>query len=401
MSKIKTIGLGQILFLLVSICSVGQMTNTIYAPAMSDIARHFGVVPTRVQLVMAAYLFPYGFSQFFYGPLSDRFGRRPLLLIGMIVYLVGAFIALSAPIFKFLVLGSFLQGCGIGVGGIMLRTVLRDLYYGVKLHKASSYISIAMIFAPIIAPMVGGSLAHFLGWRAIFIFLFCLGATVWVIQFFMFPETNPHKGTEQTRLRYVKSGYLTVLSNRHFLGYMVCLLVGFGGVSVFEASAGILFTDVLHFTPFTGSILYSIPMPAYLAGSYLSGWLSSRWITPHIVLLGIVFLMLGGFSLLILGLWMTTVLSILVPVCCYFFGIGMVFPAGTAGALEPFSALAGTAGAIMGGVQNVGASTATVISSTMSQTSQIPLAIILSGLSLLMGLAYYCFLSERHRKDKT
>lgn len=395
MHRTKTIGLGQILFLLVSICSVGQMTNTIYAPAMSNIGRYFGVEPTRVQLVMAAYLFPYGFSQFFYGPLSDRFGRRPLLLIGLIIYLVGASIALSAPVFHLLIIGSFLQGCGIGVGGVMLRTVLRDLYYGVKLHKASSYISIAMIFAPIMAPMVGGSLAHYLGWRSIFIFLFCLAAIVGMIQFFMFPETNPHKGSEQTRLRYVKSSYATVLSNRRFLGYMVCLLVGFGGVSVFEASAGILFTDVLHFTPLTGSLLYTIPMPAYLGGSYLSGWLSSRWETPQIVLLGIVFLMLGGIILLILGIWMTTVLSILVPVCCYFFGIGMVFPAGTAGALEPFSRLAGTAGAIMGGVQNVGASAATMISSTMSQSSQLPLAFILTGLSLLMGLAYYLFLHER------
>lgn len=400
MQTTRTIGLGTILFLLVSICSVGQMTNTIYAPAMSNIAYYFGVPPTRVQLVMAAYLFPYGFSQFFYGPLSDRFGRRPLLLIGLIIYLIGSFIALSAPIFHLLVLGSFIQGCGVGVGGVMLRTVLRDLYYGVKLHQASSYISIAMIFAPIMAPMLGGGLAHYLGWRSIFIFLFSLGATVWLIQFFMFPETNPHRGTEQTRLRYVKSSYLTVLSNRRFLGYMVCLLVGFGGVSVFEASAGILFTHVLHFTPLTASLLYTIPMPAYLGGSYLSGWLSSRWITPHIVLLGIVFLIVGGFSLLLVGLWVTSVLSILVPVCCYFFGIGMVFPAGTAGALEPFSALAGTAGAIMGGVQNVGASAATMISSTMSQTSQIPLAFILSGLSLLMALAYYCFLHEGSKKDE-
>jgi len=121
--------------------AVGQMTQTLYVPSIPMMAGDFHVAFGQLQAVMACYLIPYGLSQFVYGPLSDRIGRRPVLLIGMMVFLVGTLTIQLIPHFAALLAGSFIQGLGTGAGGAMSRTVMRDRYSGAELNRANSLVS--------------------------------------------------------------------------------------------------------------------------------------------------------------------------------------------------------------------------------------------------------------------
>jgi MFS transporter, DHA1 family, 2-module integral membrane pump EmrD len=382
---VNSSGFLKILLLVTALAAVGQMTNTIYVPAMNMMAQHLGVLPTRIQSVMAAYLIPYGLSQFVYGPLSDRYGRKPIVILGLVIYCLGSLMACEAHSFGVLILASFVQGLGIGVAGVMARTVMRDLYSGVQLHKASSAVSVTLIFAPLVAPLFGAIIASRYGWHANFVFLSAFGVLVLLSQLFLMRETNPYIGAEHTRFSQVFGSYKRVMGNPQFLGFMMTLLVSFAGVAVFEASAGVLFTHVLKFSAEATSVLFILPLPAFIVGCYVSARIAHRISINRMMCLGIVFLSIGSILMCVTAmLGDVSAHAILLSAAVYLFGVGILFPTATAGALEPFGALAGIAGAVLGGMQNIGAGLATLLSSALPQTSQLPLGFILLSLTALV-----------------
>jgi len=390
-----------IISLVAGLTAVGQIANTIYVPGMKMIAEDLLVDPGKVQAVMALYLLTYGGSQFIYGPLSDWFGRRPLVIIGLLIFSIGSGIAMFASNFTWLLIGSFIQGLGTGVGGVMCRTVMRDLYSGRQLHTASSYLSIILIVGPILAPLMGGLLSSVGGWRANFAFLLMLGVFMMFFEILYFPETNTFRRTSETRLRYAWQGYKRILRNLQFQGYIICLLVTFAGVSVFEAVGGLLFGSVLHFSPIGVSLLFIVPLPGYLIGSYFAARLNHIMSLNQLMKLGILFLTIGSLSMLLL--WLMGFLNawvIVIPTLFYFFGGGILFPTATAGALEPFGCAAGKAGALLGGIQNLGAALCTLASAMIPQRDQLVLAVILCLLTFLVGCAYFFLINgSREQKD--
>ncbi|GAK84869.1 multidrug resistance protein D [Vibrio ponticus] len=162
-------------FTIAILAAVGQMTQTMYVPSIGQMAIEFAVSPGSLQAVMACYLIPYGLSQFVYGPLSDRLGRKPIIVFGLVLYVAGTLLALFAQNYGLFLAGSFIQGLGIGCGGAMSRTLGRDCYSGVELHKVNSYISMSIVFSPLLAPVLGGVLAENFGWRSSYLFLALFG----------------------------------------------------------------------------------------------------------------------------------------------------------------------------------------------------------------------------------
>ncbi|NHB92086.1 multidrug efflux MFS transporter EmrD [Photorhabdus cinerea] len=378
-----------LLLILIALAAVGQMTQTIYVPVIADIAKDFNMPTGSVQRVMAAYLFSYGLSQLFYGPLSDQIGRRPVILAGMVIFLFATVCALFSPNLDVLVVASALQGLGTGVAGVMSRTMPRDLYTGTALRYANSLLNMGILVSPLLAPMIGGVIAHFFGWRSCYLFLLILCAGVVYYVFCKLPETRP----QQIEKRKMFTSFRHLLSNGSFTSYLMMLIGGLSGITVFEASSGVLMGGVLGLNSITVSILFILPIPAAFFGAWYAGrerkpFYNLMWHSVICCLLaGVLMWLPGWFG--VMNIW-----TLLVPAALFFFGAGMLFPLATTGAMEPFPYLAGAAGALVGGLQNVGSGVATWLSAMLPQNGQFSVGMLMFFMSILILL---CWLPLAHR----
>ncbi|MGY4025061.1 multidrug efflux MFS transporter EmrD [Aeromonas rivuli] len=373
-------------FLTILMVAVGQMTQTLYVPSIPVMAADLGVSSASLQAVMACYLIPYGLSQFIYGPLSDKWGRRPVLLTGMMVFLLGTLVIQLIPSAGALLVGSFIQGLGTGAAGAMSRTVMRDRYSGAELNRANSLVSMGVIFSPLLAPVLGGWLTEWLNWRAGYWFLFGFGAISTLAILIWFAETLPPARRQPLRVR---AAYRHVLGNPRFQGNLLCLMATFAGLAVFEAAAGVLLGDVLGLNAKTVSVLFVLPLPGYLFGAWLSARLSFRLSQGRLMRLGIVFLGVGALIILLPGLFGIVSAAYLVGgAAVYFIGSGILYPTATSCAIEPFPGQAGTAGAILGGMQNLGAGLVTLLAATFPMEGQLGLGAIMTAMVVLVALSF-------------
>jgi DHA1 family 2-module integral membrane pump EmrD-like MFS transporter len=385
-----------LLVMLILLVAVGQMAQTIYVPIIADIARDLSVPSGSVQRVMAAYLLTYGFSQLIYGPLSDRIGRRPVILAGMMIFLLGALGALLANSLSMLVAASAVQGMGTGVAGVMARTMPRDLYAGTSLRYANSLLNMGILVSPLLAPVIGGGLAMMFGWRACYGFLLVLCAGVAFAMFRWLPETRP----QQTEKRRMFSSFRQLLADGTFSCYLVMLIGALAGIAVFEASCGVLMGGVLGLSGLTVSILFILPIPAAFFGAWYAGrdgksFHSLMWHSVISCLLaGLMMWIPGWFG--VMNIW-----TLIVPAALFFFGAGMLFPLATTGAMEPFPYLAGAAGALVGGMQNMGSGLATWLSAMLPQTGQFSLGLLMFAMALLILLCWWPLSSRMQHQGHT
>ena len=372
-----------LLLMLVLLVAVGQMAQTIYIPAIADMAVALNVREGAVQSVMAAYLLTYGISQLFYGPLSDRVGRRPVILVGMSIFMLATLVAITTHSLPVLIAASAMQGMGTGVGGVMARTLPRDLYEGAQLRHANSLLNMGILVSPLIAPLLGGILDTLWSWRACYAFLLVLCAGVTFSMAKWMPETRP-EGAPRTKLL---ASYKTLFGTGAFNCYLLMLIGGLAGIAVFEACSCVRMVAVLGRSSMAWMILVILPMPAAFFVAWFAGRPNKRF--PTLMWQSVICCLLAGLMMWIPGLLgIMTVWTLLVPAALFFFGAGMLFPLATSGAMEPFPFLAGTAGALVGGLQNIGSGVLAWLSAMMPQTGQGSLGLLMMLMGLLILLCW-------------
>lgn len=373
-----------LLVMLILLVAVGQMAQTIYVPNIADMAQSLAVKPGAVQRVMAAYLITYGSSQLIYGPLSDRVGRKPVILFGLMVFLLGAAGAMLAQSLTMLIIASAVQGMGTGVGGVMARTMPRDLYSGGALRQANSLLNMGILVSPLMAPMIGGMLSVWLGWRASFGFLLLLCMGVAFSMYRWLPETRPINHEPRSMFGSLR----LLLADGNFSRYLVMLVGALAGVAVFEASCGVLMGGVLGLSGITVSILFILPIPAAFFGAWYAGRTEKSF--SQLMWHSVISCLLAGLAMWIPGWFgVMNIWTLLVPAALFFFGAGMLFPLATTGAMEPFPYLAGAAGALVGGLQNVGSGLVAWLSALLPQTGQFSLGLLMFAMALLILLCWW------------
>lgn len=366
---IKKLHNSYVLILLIFLISVGQMSQTIYVPSIAKIAYDLGEIQEKIQGLMAGYLLCYGTSQLIYGPLSDRIGRKPVILIGMFIFIFATILILFTSSLWYMILLCGVQGLGTGVGGVMARTLPRDVFLNHEdLKKANGFLNMGILISPLLAPVLGGIISDVFGWRMCFLFLLLLGIIISILILYILPETKPKNVINEN------VGFKFLLSKKEFNYYLVILTSSLSGIVAFESNSGIFLSN-MGFNTIEISMLFILPIPSIFLGSFYIGYSKQPFKT--LMWQAVICCFLSGILMWIPGwLGIIKIWTILIPASLFFFGAGMLFPLATTGAMTPYKYMAGTAGALLGGVQNIGSSLIAFISSFFSKNGQFMLGII-------------------------
>jgi len=383
---------------IILLMTISQMAVTIYIPALPNIVRDFNTTNTLVQISLVSYIFAYGCSQFFYGPLSDIYGRRIIVLIGLIIFILASVLATFATNIYLFILARILQGIGMGCGDTMGRAIMCDVFKGRHFVKAASYISMASTLTPLFAPIMGGYFAYLLNWRACFVFLLFYGVISLILIGRHLPET---KNTELPALKSVKgiiNTYIFIIRNQIFLGFFIPGLISFFGETFYNMISPFLLQERLHLTPVTYGWLAMFTISGLLIGSVIAKAYAHKITHYHMVLIGLWILLLGSVTMLMPGLYgYLSITSIVLPMVIFMLGVGITYPNTNMGALAPFTTIAGTAGALQGGLQMITSGILGIVLADIRNQTQLPLAVILTIISSIGLLSFFIFLKPRKR----
>ena len=338
--------------LLAALSAIGPLTTDMYLPSLPDIARQLGSSTAQVQLTISAYLIGFAVGQILYGPVSDRHGRKPVLLAALALYCVSSLVCTLSISIEMLIVARFVQALG-GSGGIVLaRAVVRDLYSGVRAGRELSLIGSVMALAPVLAPVVGGILQTGFGWRSIFITLIIAGLAGATIVWLLLPETLGKRATEPVSPRSMLKSYRAVARNTAYLAYLGLATTSYAGLFAWISGASFVLQNLYGLSPFSFGIAFAIGSVGYMSGAMLAARLVTRFGIDGILGLGSCALAVGGFCMVAaVALGLTSALSLVLPIAVYLAGLGMVLPQAIAGAMTPFPDRAGAASALLGFIQ--------------------------------------------------
>jgi MFS transporter, DHA1 family, multidrug resistance protein len=349
----------------------GPLATDMYVPSMPDIGRLLGASAGQVQLTLSSYLVGIAVGQIIYGPLSDRYGRRPVLLAALVLFCAASLACAIAPNIGSLIIARALQALG-GAGAVVLpRAVVRDLYSGEQAGRELSRISAVMSFAPIIAPLIGGVVQTTIGWRANFAIIVAIGLFTSMMTWRAMPETAHLRSTELLSIANVLRGYGTLARNRTFLFNLGIIAFSYAGLFAWISGSPFVLQGLYGLSPLEFSIAFAISCVGSVAGAALGAFLVVRIGLELTIGLGTLALAAGGLSMLAtLALGLAPVGSLVISMALYHTGLMLAMPPAIAGAMTPFPNRAGAASSLVGVVQQMSAAMlGAVIGYTLGKTA--------------------------------
>ncbi|CUH69476.1 Sulfonamide resistance protein [Thalassovita autumnalis] len=347
---------------LILLTSVAVMSLNIFLPSLGGIAEEFGVSYTLVALSISAFLLVSAVLQLIMGPLSDRYGRRPVLLVGLVVFVIASLgCALSQDVWAFLGF-RMLQG-GVVSGMVLGRAIVRDVYAPQEAAKRIAQIGAAMALAPLIAPLVGGILDSLFGWRSVFYLLALSGAAVFVLCWADLGETNQLK---QASFAAQFRAYPEVLRSGSFWAYSGVLVFSLGGFYAYLAGAPLVGEEIFDLSTATVGLMMGATAVGFLMGNLVTTRLGARFGSLRLILWGRWLSMLGcllAALLMALGLLHPGVMF--AGAVALGLGNGLTLPGANVGVMNVAPHLAGSASGLSGAVGVVIGAVLTPLVSTL------------------------------------
>ncbi len=266
--------------LLAGLGTIGPFSIDTYLPAFAGIAQSLGATPVQMQQTLSAYLFGVAVMNLFHGAISDSVGRRPVVLWGVAAFTLASVGCALASSIGALVFFRAVQGMATGAGMVVSRAVIRDMYPPTEAQKVMSMVTMFFGMAPMVAPLVGGLLFVFVGWRSVFWFLAAVGAALWISNQRLLPETLHPSQRQPLNVRNLMLGYRQLGSNTRFLALALAGGVPFNGMFLYVLSAPVFLGEHLKLAPQHFFWLFILIILGIMSGAFLSGRLAGR-ITPQ------------------------------------------------------------------------------------------------------------------------
>ena len=342
------------------VAALAPLSIDMYLPSFPTIAAEFGATAAQIQLTLSGYMIGFTLGQLAYGPLSDRFGRKYVLLSGITLYVAMTILCATAGDAETLATYRFFRAIGGGAGTVLSRAIIRDRYDGAQMAKVMTLMLTIILFAPMIAPVIGGYVLVWFGWRAVFWTLVIFGAAAILVILFGIRESLPPERRTTPGVRPVLRGYAAVLTHREAIGYVLAGGITFGALFAFLSGALFAF---LSGAPFVFIEYYGVA-PEHLGfiftlnvlGVMAGGWLNSKLVVTRGVFqmfsFGVWLLLAGAIVLFVLiatnvwGLW-----GVILGIVFFTLPLNLINANAAAGALEYFPHNAGTASAVVGSVR--------------------------------------------------
>ncbi|GAA0809436.1 Bcr/CflA family drug resistance efflux transporter [Spirilliplanes yamanashiensis] len=386
---------GLLLVLLGSLTAIGPLSIDMYLPAFPDIAAEFGASASQVQLSLTACLVGLAAGQILTGPLSDRYGRRVPVLVGVTAYALASLACAAAPTAPLFAGARLLQGMAGGVGIVVARAVVRDLYAGVEGAKYFSRLTLVFGVAPIAAPSLGAAVLRFTGWHGVFVALAVIAALLAALAAWQLPETLPAHRRSDGGLRDVARTARELVTDRAFAGYALAQAFAFAGLFAYIGGSPFALQDGFGLSGTAYGVLFGVNALGLIALSQANGRLLDRW--PPRALLVATLVAGCAAAAAVLGAALAGVLALLaVAMFAFVSTVGMVAPNGTALALDRHGRRAGTAAALLGGVQSaIGAAVAPLVGAFGDPATGVPMAAVILACAAAALLSVLVLARER------
>lgn len=358
-----------------------------YLASLPTLAAQFAASQGAAQLTLAAYFVGLAIGQFFFGPIVDRFGRRPPLFVGAAVYVVASLGCAFAPSMDALIALRFVQALGGCVTLVVSRAVVRDLFQPRDAARVLSMLMLVMGVAPILAPSLGGYLLVWFGWPAIFLVLAGYGTVILAIATRALPETRPPVVVPLSVASALRS-YAVVLADRRFLGFTLSSSLPFAGMFAYVAGSPFVFIEIYRIPAESYGLLFGSNAIGFIAATQANRWLLARAQPPRILALGGLFVALAG--LVHLAVVATGAGGLAGLVASLFFclaPLGIVLPNAAASAMAGHGERAGTASAMMGILQFAAGGIAASTVGALHDGTALPMAVVISVCALAGWLA--------------
>ena len=370
----------RIAVILGALTAMGPLAIDMYLPALPTIARDLNVSAAAVQVSLALYFVGIALGQAFYGPLSDRIGRKPALAFGLAVFVVASIgCAISSNVAS-LVVFRFLQALGGCAPLVVPRAVVRDYFDERESARMLSMLILVMGLAPILGPLVGGQLLVRFGWRSVFWVLAAYGA-IWFVNVAIFlPESLPPERRRRPPVRAILGIYGQLLRDRTYLGYVLAGGFMFAGLLSYISGSPFVFIEIFRVPPERFGLFFGTNAIGIIAASQINRWLAGRVHPRRIIaavlpvataagcaMLASAYTGRGGFA------------GILVPLFCFIACYGFIMPNTTALAMAPHGAIAGSASALLGTLQFILGATAGALVGALGNGTAVPFAAVIAA----------------------
>ncbi len=369
---------------LVLVTGLSALSMNIFLPSLPSISQNFGADKAVVQLAITLYLFAIALMQPILGPLSDYFGRRPVVLLGLYGFFAGTLVCIFAVNIEMLLIGRMIQALS-AAGMVTSRAIVRDMVGREKSASMIGYVTMGMALAPMIGPALGGFLDEYYGWQSAFWLLFSFGLIVYVITWFDLGETRKSAASSLTSQF---SCYPILLKSRRFWGYSLSASFCSGAFFSFLGGGPYVATQYLELAPSQFGLFFAFISVGYMAGNYISGLWSER--------LGITRMMTFGNFIMLAGIISAMLLLYYIGKNPYFFfapltllglGNGMTLPNANAGIVSVHPELAGAASGLGGFLQIAGGASFSILAGLVLGPLSNPLPLLmLMAIIAMMGI---------------
>ena len=377
-----------IALLLAALASLGPFSIDAYLPSFPEMTAALGATQLEMQQSLTAFLLPFAIMTLWHGAISDAVGRRRVILVALALFGVASAGCMLATRIEHLWLMRGLQGVSAGAGVVVGRAIVRDLFDGPPAQRLMSQITMMFAFAPAIAPLIGGWLQSWFGWRSVFVFLTLMTLALWLACWRLLPETLPIGKRQSLRPGYLGRTYLKVLTAPPFLFACAAVTLNFAGFFVYVLSAPVFLMGHLGVSEREFLWLFGPSMTGLMSGAWISGRLAGKLSIGRTIAAG--YLVMGSAAIINLGLNLALPPSLpwsVLPIFFYTLGMAIAMPSLTLVALDPYPKQRGLAASCQTFLQSGFNAILAGLIAPVLWGSTLTLALGMSGLMALGGLS--------------